>query len=203
MGLLSKGTVILASASKTRAALLSQVGLSIEIIPAVIDETSIRDGMTAEGALPRDIADTLAELKAMRVSRRHPDRLVIGADQILSFKGTLFEKPADRDAAERQLRMLAGSSHELWSAACVAREGDVIWRHVAFSVLTMRSFSDDFLAAYLDAAGEALTRNVGAYALEGPGAQLFSHIEGDYFSILGLPLLPLLDFLREHNIVAR
>jgi len=203
MSLLANAPVVLASASTTRATLLRQAGLAIEIMPTRIDEASVREGMNAEGAPPRDIADTLAELKAMRVSRHALGKLVIGADQILSCKGKLFEKPADRAAAEAQLRALAGSVHELWSAVCVARDGNVIWRHVALSVLTMRSFSDAFLGAYLDAAGDALTHNVGAYALEGPGAQLFSHIEGDYFSILGLPLLPLLDFLREHNIVRR
>ena len=203
MGSLASASVILASASKTRALMLRQAGLLVEIMPARIDEAGVREGMHAEGALPRDIADTLAELKALRISRRQPGQLVIGADQILSCNGVLFEKPADRAAAEAQLRALSDSVHELATAICVARDGDVIWHHIDLSLLTMRRLSDAFLAAYLDAAGAALTENVGAYALEGLGAQLFARVSGDYFSILGLPLLPLLDFLREHNIVPR
>jgi nucleoside triphosphate pyrophosphatase len=201
MTVLSNASVILASASKTRAALLRAAGLKIEIVPASIDEASVREGMQAEGALPGDIAATLAELKALRVSRHHPGRLVIGADQILACKGRLFEKPGGREAAAAQLRALSGSIHELASGVCVARDGDVIWHRIETAELAMRHLSEAFIAAYLDAAGEGIYGHVGAYALEGVGIQLFSAIIGDYFSILGLPLLPLLDFLREHNIV--
>jgi septum formation protein len=200
---LATGSVILASASKTRAEMLRQAGLQIEIQPASIDEEGVREGMHAEGAPPRDIADTLAELKALRISRRNLGRLVIGADQILSSKGRLFEKPVDRETAAEQLRLLGASTHELSTAVCVARDGNVIWHHIESAELTMRPFSEAFLTAYLDAAGDSIFDNVGGYALEGLGAQLFSTVNGDYFSILGLPLLPLLDFLRGHNIVPR
>jgi septum formation protein len=145
----------------------------------------------------------LAELKALRISSRRPGAFIIGADQILVCNGVLFEKPANRAAAETQLRTLSGASHELVSAVCVARDGGVIWHHIDTAQLTMRVLSEDFIKAYLDAAGAEILANVGAYALEGLGAQLFARVRGDYFTILGLPLLPLLDFLREHNIVPR
>lgn len=201
MRVLANKTVVLASASKARADLLRRAGLILEIIPASIDEASIRAGMNAEGALPQDIAATLAELKALRVSRRHQGQLVIGADQILSCKGKLFEKPGNREAAAIQLRALSGSLHELAAAVCVARDGDVIWHRTETSELAVRRLSESFIAAYLDAAGEDIYENVGAYAYEGLGIQLFSNVIGDYFSILGLPLLPLLAFLREHDVV--
>lgn len=203
MTALCKGTVILASASKTRAALLRKAGLRVKAVPASIDEASVREGMEAEGALPGDIAKTLAELKALRVSRHHADRLVIGADQILACKGKIFGKPGGREAAAAQLRALSGSIHELASCVCVARDGDVIWHRIETAEMAVRPLSEEFITAYLEAAGESIYGNVGAYALEGLGIQLFSEIIGDYFSILGLPLLPLLDFLREHNIVPR
>lgn len=203
MSRLCKAPVILASASRTRAKLLEDAGLAIEIVPASVDEATIRESMAAEHASAAEIARALAELKALRISRQRPGAFIIGADQILVCNGVLFEKPAHRDAAETQLRALSGASHELISAVCVARDDGVIWHHTDTAQLTMRVLSEGFIKAYLDAAGDEILANVGAYALEGLGAQLFARVRGDYFTILGLPLLPLLDFLREHNIVPR
>ena len=143
----------------------------------------------------------LAELKAQRVSQRHKDALVIGADQMLQCGGIWFDKPADLDHARGHLIALRGKTHELLSAVCVVRDGEVLWRHLESAQLTMRPFSDAFIDEYLAAAGDAVCASVGAYQLEGRGAQLFSRIEGDYFTILGLPLLPLLGFLVNHGVV--
>ena len=143
----------------------------------------------------------LAELKAQRVSQRHKDALVIGADQMLQCGGIWFDKPPDLDHARGHLNALRGRTHELLSAVCVVRDGEVLWRHLESAQLTMRPFSDAFIDEYLAAAGDAVCASVGAYQLEGRGAQLFSCIKGDYFTILGLPLLPLLGFLVNHGVV--
>jgi len=195
------GAVVLASASTVRATLLRRAGVDVAVRPAGVDEDALKQAMQAERAPAREIATALAELKAQRVSQNHPDALVIGADQVLVCEDRLFDKPVARADARATLEALRGRAHDLVSAVAVARTGAVIWRHVATARLTARPYSDAFIEAYLDAVGDAALQSVGAYQLEGRGIQLFARIDGDYFTILGLPLLPLLDFLRGHGIV--
>ncbi len=186
--------LVLASTSIARRALLSGVGLDHEAVAPGVDEAAekARLGDIAGDAL----AAALADLKALAGARLRPGALVIGADQTLACDGTLFDKPADLVEARSHLLRLRGRTHTLHAAICVARDDRVIWRHLSAAHLTMRDFSDHFLDHYVALCGETLTTSVGAYRLEGPGPQLFERIEGDYFTILGLPLLPLLDFLR-------
>lgn len=193
--------LILASASTARAAMLTAAGIAHEVHPARIDEAAVKAAMIAEGALPRDIADKLAELKALRISRRQPGRLVLAADQVLIQGDRLFDKPAGMAAARDQLATLRGKPHQLLSAAVVAVDGAPVWRHVGAARLTMRPFSDAFLDAYLAEIGDLALSSVGCYHLEGPGAQLFAQVQGDYFTILGLPLLELLGFLRARGVL--
>jgi septum formation protein len=195
-------SLILASASAARRRMLEVAGLVIEVDPARIDEEAIKLGLRAEGLKPRDQADALAEVKALSVSNRRPG-FVIGADQMLAIEGDVLDKPQDASEARAHLLKLRGRTHELITAAVVARDGQVIWRHIQTPRLKMREFSDDFLDGYLAQAGEGVLSSVGAYQLEGFGAQLFERVDGDYFSVLGLPLLPLLAFLREHGIAPR
>ncbi|MCA7121188.1 MAG: Maf family protein [Acidibrevibacterium sp.] len=191
-------TLILASASAVRLSLLKGAGLSVAAKPAAIDEAAIKAAARAEAADVADTALLLAEMKARRVARAAPAALVIGADQILVQGSEWFDKPADLATAAKQLRRLAGVWHELVTAIVCWRGDAVLWRHVARPRLRMRPLSEAALAAYLAAEGERVLSSVGAYRLEGPGIQLFEAIEGEYFSILGLPLLPLLGFLRQH-----
>lgn len=193
-------TLVLASASTARAAMLQNAGVAPMIDPARIDEQAIKAAMAAEAALPRDVADKLAELKACRISTRHPGQLVLGADQILVHDGQIYSKPQDHVAARAQLIKLRGSRHELVSAAVIALDGEPIWRHVAAARLTMRPFTDAFLDQYLESVGDQVLSSVGCYHLEGLGAQLFSRVEGDYFVVLGLPLLEVLGFLRARGV---
>ncbi|HKW53918.1 MAG TPA: nucleoside triphosphate pyrophosphatase [Stellaceae bacterium] len=193
--------VVLASASATRAAILAGAGIEVLRDPAGIDEDEIKRSFRSENLDAVACAAALAETKAMRVSARHTDALVIGADQMFDCAGTWFDKPRDRNEARAQLVALRGKRHELVSAVTVVKNGAAIWHLVDRSRLTMRVFSDKFLDAYLAALGDDALLSVGVYQLEGLGAQLFERIEGDYFSILGLPLLPLLDFLRSHGVV--
>ena len=196
--------LVLASASAARAALLEHAGITAARVPAAIDESEIKRAFQAEGHGVDECAAALAEAKAMLVSRRRPGALVIGADQILECGGVWFDKPPDRDHARAQLIALRGKRHVLATAACVVLNGSPLWNVVERPALTMRPFGDAFLDWYLDHAGDdAVLGSVGAYQLEGLGAQLFARIEGDYFSILGLPLLPLLDFLRSRGVVPR
>jgi len=199
----TNGAVVLASASTARAGLLRNTGVPVEIQPAGVDEAALKLAMQAEHAPARDIAMALAELKAVRVSQRRPMEMVIGADQVLVCDGQMFDKPGDLDAARETLRQLRGRTHELLSAVVVARGGAVIWRHIDSARLQMRDYSDAFIDAYLRSTGDGVLASVGAYQLEGFGVQLFNRVDGDYFVILGLPLLPLLDFLRGHGIVQR
>ncbi|MEK9968624.1 MAG: Maf family protein [Ferrovibrio sp.] len=194
-------SLILASASTSRAAMLRHAGLDFDVKPARIDEEEIKLSMQADGVSLRDAATTLAEVKAHRISTAEPADFVIAADSMLACDGRWYDKPADMTAAREHLQSLRGKTHELVSAVVLARGGSVIWRHTDSAKLTMRDFSDGFLDAYLAQAGDAVLSSVGCYQLEGLGTQLFSRIQGDYFSILGLPLLPLLDILRENKVL--
>ncbi|MBL8553001.1 MAG: Maf family protein [Phenylobacterium sp.] len=190
--------IVLASKSAARRAVLDGAGVTYEATVAGVDEDAVKASLLAEGQGPRDVADALAELKAIRVSRGRSD-LVIGADQTLDLDGRLYDKVDTVAAARDRLLELRGRTHKLHSAVVVAKAGAPIWREVVTAKLTMRDFSDDFLEHYLADEGERALGSVGCYRLEGPGAQLFAKIEGDYFAILGLPLLGLLDLLRRHG----
>ncbi len=199
--------LVLASASVTRRDVLQRAGLAFEAVAAAVDEAAIKEAAQAEGIPAAEAALLLAEAKAMRVARRHPEALVIGCDQLLVCPGEdgrprWFDKPADLAAARAQLLALRGRRHELVTAAIAWRGGQRVWQDVTTPRLTMRAFSDGFLDAYLAAEGEAVLASVGAYRLEGLGVQLMARIEGEHSAILGLPLLPLLDFLRGHGVLA-
>ena len=189
--------IVLSSTSSTRRKLLSQTGLYFKTAKPPVDEAIIKSALKKAGANAAHVADTLAENKANSVGAIIPGAYVIGADQMLECDGQWFDKPEDRDGARRHLQSLRGKTHLLITAAVIAFEGRIVWRHSETAKMTMRDFSDAFLDQYLDKAGEGLTRSVGAYELEGAGAQLFDRVEGDFFSILGLPLIPLLGALRE------
>jgi septum formation protein len=187
---------VLASSSRTRAALLEQAGIKVTRDPARIDETEVKAFNRRKGAEAGVCAMALAEAKALTVAARHPKMLVIGADQILNCNGTWLDKPRGKADARQQLTMLRGQSHELATAVCVARDTNVMWHDLQRPRLTMRNFGDTFLDAYVEGLSRDDLDAVGAYRLEGPGVQLFERIVGDYFAILGLPLVPLLQFLR-------
>jgi nucleoside triphosphate pyrophosphatase len=189
--------LVLASASASRARLLEAACVPFEIHPASVDEDRVKVSM--QGAGGHAVADTLAELKAMQVSKARPGALVLGSDQVLVAGGGLMSKAGTRAAAAEQLRALRGGMHRLVTAAVLARDGAVVWRHVEEARLWMRRFSDAFLERYLAGESDAALGSVGCYRLEGPGAQLFERVEGDYFSILGLPLIPVLAALREQG----
>jgi septum formation protein len=194
-----KDPLILASQSRARRTLLANAGVRFEAVPADIDERAVQQ---ASGlASPGDIAALLAREKALSVSAQQPGKFVVGADQTLALGERLFSKPAGRAQAAGQLRALAGRSHELHSAVAVARDGKIVFADVAVAHMTMRRLSESEIDAYLDEAGEAVTTSVGAYQLEGLGVHLFERIEGDHFTILGLPLLPLLGFLRSQRLL--
>lgn len=195
-------SLILASGSAIRRKVLEAAGVAFAVDVPRVDEDAAKASLRRDGLKPRDQADALAALKALSVSQRRAG-LVIGADQMLAIEGETLDKPKDRAEARSHLTRLRGKSHELLCAAVVARGGEVIWRHIETPRLRMRQFSDAFLEDYLDRGGEALFSSVGAYQLEGFGAHLFERVEGDYFSVLGLPLLPLLAFLREQGAVPR
>jgi septum formation protein len=189
--------LLLASKSQSRRALLESAGIPLEISPADVDERAIeaRAGHSDAG----EVAAVLARAKAQAVAAQNPGRLVLGADQTLALGMRRFSKPVDRAAARDQIKSLRGNSHHLHSAFALARDGTLVFEHREAAQLTMRLFSDDFLERYLDAAGDAVTASVGAYQVEGSGIHLFERIEGSHFTILGLPLLPLLDFLRREG----
>jgi septum formation protein len=199
--------LVLASSSATRATLLRAAGLDFEARAAAVDEASLKESAQAERMPPSDAAVLLADAKAQRIARRlraeQPEALVIGADSLVVCEGRWFDKPDGLEGARAQLQALRGRTHELISSVVCWRHGARIWHHAAVCRLSMRDFSDEFLDAYLAAEGEAITHSVGAYRLEGLGMHLFRKVEGEHSAILGLPMLPLLDFLRQHGAVLR
>ena len=196
-------TLILASQSASRRAMLAAAGVPHDAMAPGVDEESLKEGLRADGLEARALADALAEMKALKLSRRHGTRLVLGCDSIVSeADAAVIDKAASREESAAQLRRLRGTTHRLTSAAVICLGGAPIWRHVDVARLTMRNFSDAFLESYLDAEWPAIGGCVGGYRLEGPGVQLFARIDGSHFTILGLPLLPLLDYLRTRGEIA-
>ena len=198
---MSAPRLILASASLTRRRMLEAAGLSFTAIASDVDEESVKRAARAEGARAAETAFLLAEMKAQKVAARNPRALVVGADQILVCENIWFDKPGNLQGARTQLKALRGRVHDLETAVVCYRGGARQWCHVSRPRLTMRGFSDAFLETYLAAERDEILGNVGAYRLEGRGAQLFEQIEGDFFSVLGLPLLPLLSYLRHARVL--
>jgi septum formation protein len=198
-----RGRLILASGSAARGALLKAAGLAFEVIPAGIDEAAIRDAIfeKTSGAEAQDVASVLAAEKARVVSLAYPEAIVIGADQVLTLGGKIFSKAANLAEAHEHLVMLRGRTHDLVSAVAVARGGNVRWQTVATAGMTMREYSDEFIGAYLERVGHRILGSTGCYEFEGQGVQLFERVEGDYFTILGIPLLPLLARLRMEQMI--
>lgn len=194
--------MILASTSSTRLAMLRAAGLDPTPVAPRVDEATIRDALVAEGAHPRDIADTLAEMKARKVAEKHPTDLVLGCDQVLALDRETFAKPETPDDARAQLGQLRGKTHKLLSALVVYESAEPVWRFVGEARLTMHDFSDIYLDAYLQRNWESVRHSVGCYKIEEEGVRLFSAITGDHFTILGLPLLPLLAWLGNRGMIA-
>jgi septum formation protein len=194
--------LILASTSAARAAMLRRAGLSCDVMAPMVDEEAIKSGLLAEGVPTRDVADALAEAKAVKLSGKYPGAMVMGADQMLELDdGTTLDKPQSPDEAVAHLGMMSGKTHKLLSAIVVAEAGQPVWRFVATSRLLMRPLSQAFISNYVAQHWEDIRHCVGCYQIEGAGAQLFTHIKGTHFDIMGLPLLPLLGFLRERGLV--
>lgn len=191
--------LILASASSVRRKLLTQAGVDFDVVAADLDEDAIKNRFRNNGASVDEAALALAEEKARTIGARHPEALVIGADQVLDLDGKWFDKPQDRAGAADHLHAFSGKSHHLVTAAVVVARGSVAWRRVERARLRVRDLDSAFIESYLDAIGDDALASVGAYQLEGRGAQLFETVEGDFFTILGLPLLPLLAFLRQRG----
>jgi septum formation protein len=193
-------TLILASQSASRRAMLTAAGVPFEATAAGVDEDAAKAGLT--GAKPRDLADALAELKAVKVSLRHPGRLVLGSDSVVALAdGSLLDKPESREQAADHLARMSGARHDLWSAAVVAENGRPVWRHVEAAKMYVRPLSPGFIRWYLDQEWPAIAGCVGCYRIEGPGAQLFHRIDGSQFTVLGLPLLNVLDYLRTREVI--
>lgn len=193
--------ILLASASRFRKALLDNAGIAVEAVPAEIDERAVEEAVDRTGVTPADIAQILAEAKATEVSERYPDAWVVGSDQVLSLDGELLHKAADMGEARRRLLKLSGHTHVLDTGVVLARAGKAVWRHVSTARMTMRPLTPEFVGRYLSQAGSGVLASVGAYQIEGPGIQLFERIEGDHFTIVGLPMLPLLEALRAHGAI--
>ncbi len=193
--------VILASGSASRRAVLQGAGIEFSVHPAAVDEAALKESALAEGIPPGDAAVLLAEAKAGRVATKFPEALVIGSDQLLVCEHEWFDKPEDMEGARRHLQRLRGRRHQLVNGTVVWRGGERIWHQITVCQLTMRDFSDEFLESYLALEGEAVLQSVGAYRVEGPGIHLFSRMDGEHSAILGLPLLPLLGFLRQHGVL--
>lgn len=195
--------LILASNSASRKAMLTDAGVPFAAEASGADEETAKAALAEVGTSPRDTADALAELKALKVSMRHPADLVLGSDSIVVLDdGTLLDKPETREDAERHLRSMSGKTHRLISAAVIAEGGRPVWRHVDIAKLQVRALSDEFIQTYLDVEWPAISGCVGCFRIEGPGVQLFARTEGSHFTILGMPLLPVLDFLRVRGILA-
>lgn len=194
--------LLLASTSQARARMLADAGLAFTAAAARVDEESIRLALTAEGARPRDIADALAEAKARKLAAKNPGLLTLGADQVLVHRGEILAKPESREDAAAQLARLSGNSHELLSAAVLYRGAEPQWRHVAMARLTMRPLSPGFIEGYLTRNWPSVGSSVGAYHIEAEGIRLFATVEGEWHTILGLPLLPLLSYLTERGTLA-
>lgn len=195
-------TLILASASPARKAVLDNAGVTFDVRPSRVDEDELKRSLKAQNMPAKNIAEALAEAKALKISRMVPEALVLGGDQILVCNDVMFDKPMDMDHAAAHLRALSGKWHSLETALVLAEGGQSIWRHLSAAKLKMRQLSDSFIADYLNQIGPAALTSVGAYQLEGLGAQLFEKIEGDFFTILGLPVLPVLQQLRLRAMVA-
>lgn len=193
--------LILASASRFRRTLMENAGLSFDAIPASIDERAIERPLEEQGAPPEQVALELARAKALDVSKQHPGCIVIGSDQTMSLGDRVYHKPADMEGAKEHLRSLSGKTHQLNSAIVLASGDKVLWEHIASARLAVRSLSPAFIDTYIARAGESVLQSVGAYQLEGLGVQLFERIDGDYFTIIGLPLLPLLKELRRMEMI--
>lgn len=191
--------IILASGSQGRRILLENAGVSFDVVRADVDERAVEEAVENSGVTPPDLAAILAEAKATEVSLRHPEALVVGADQTMALDDRLFHKPPDMAGARRHLLALSGRMHELHSGVVLARAGIAIWRHVDTARLTMRELSPEFIGRYLSAVGDPALQTVGGYEIEGRGVQLFEKIEGSHFTIVGLPLVPLLAALRENG----
>ncbi|MBQ0772322.1 MAG: Maf-like protein [Sphingomonadales bacterium] len=194
--------LILASKSKARLAMLTATGVAVEAIAPNVDEDALKDGLKSEGVTARNLADTLAEAKAVRLSQRIGAGLILGADQVLALEdGMMLDKPADPAEAIAHLKLLSGRKHKLFSAAVIAEQGIAVWRHIDVATLSVRMLSDSFIEQYVESEWDNIRHCVGCYEIEGRGAQLFSAIAGSQFTIMGLPLLHLLDYLRIRSIL--
>ena len=197
-------TLVLASQSASRRAMLDAAGVAHEALPALVDEASAKESLLAEGTSPRDLADALAELKALKVSRMAPQALVLGGDSLVALDdGSLLDKPESREQARDHLQRLSGKTHDIYSAAVIAEGGRPVWRHVDRARLHVRPLSAAFIESYLDLEWPAIAGCVGCFRIEGPGVQLFSRTDGSHFTILGMPLLPILDYLRTRGVMAK
>ena len=193
--------LLLASASPFRRKMLEAAGLQFRVVPANVDETALKRTLSARGLAPAAVAEAVAAAKAEAVSSGFPENLVVGADQVLALEDEMLDKPADLAAARAQLEQLRGRTHRLFSAVALAQGGQMVWCKVERATLTMRDFSSGFLDTYLARSGTGLCQIVGSYEIEGPGIQLFERVEGDHFTIIGLPLMPLLAELRARGVI--
>nr|WP_029622563.1 nucleoside triphosphate pyrophosphatase [Sphingomonas elodea] len=197
-------TLVLASQSASRRAMLDAAGVAHEALPALVDEASAKESLLAEGTSPRDLADALAELKALKVSRMAPQALVLGGDSLVALDdGSLLDKPESREQARDHLQRMSGKTHDIYSAAVIVEGGRPVWRHVDRARLHVRPLSEAFIESYLDVEWPAIAGCVGCFRIEGPGVQLFHRTDGSHFTILGMPLLPILDYLRTRGVMPK